>query len=201
MGKRKSSYVHGRSSLGSSAFDCVGDHFERHQSLGTICCAYSSCWLSILWVSSKQWSFWCLWFPQHWLTSCRFCIGHPILVGWNSINSNTVRTRTVSAAVYNIMVQIGGIISSNIYRADDAPFYKRGNKVLIGICVFDIFLFLGVKLYYIQRNKYKAKIWESYSAEEKENYLATTKDKGNKRLDFQFHHWWPTLRREKNREQ
>jgi len=110
------------------------------------------------------------------------------LVGWNSINSNTVRTRTVSAAVYNIMVQIGGIVSSNIYRADDAPFYKRGNKVLIGICVFDIFLFLGVKLYYIQRNKYKAKIWESYSAAEKENYLATTKDRGNKRLDFQFHH-------------
>ncbi|KAI9287822.1 major facilitator superfamily transporter [Umbelopsis sp. AD052] len=113
---------------------------------------------------------------------------HPILVGWNSINSNTVRTRTVSAAVYNMMVQIGGIAASNIYRADDAPFYKRGNKVLIGICVFDIFLFLGVKLYYIQRNKYKARIWEAYTAEEKEHYLVTTKHKGNKRLDFQFHH-------------
>jgi hypothetical protein len=80
-------------------------------------------------------------------------------------------------------VQIGGIISSNIYRADDAPFYKRGNKVLIGICVLDIFLFLGVKLYYIQRNKYKTKFWELYSVEEKEHYLATTKDQGNKRLD------------------
>lgn len=110
------------------------------------------------------------------------------MVGWNSINSNTVRTRTVSAAVYNIMVQIGGIISANIYRADDAPLYKRGNKILIGICVFDIFLFLGVKLYFVWRNKSKAKVWDSFTPEEKVHYLNTTKQAGNKRLDFQFRH-------------
>ncbi|GAB5589362.1 hypothetical protein Unana1_04262 [Umbelopsis nana] len=113
---------------------------------------------------------------------------HPILVGWNSINSNTVRTRTVSAAVYNMMVQVGGIVSSNIYRANDAPLYRRGNRVLIGICVFDIFLFIAVKLYYIWRNKSKAKIWDAFTPEEKLNYLSTTTDAGNKRLDFQFHH-------------
>lgn len=118
----------------------------------------------------------------------KYLSGHPILVGWNSINSNTVRTRTVSAAVYNIMVQLGSIISSNIYTADDAPLYRRGNKVLIGICVFDIFLFIGVKAYYIWRNKSKAKIWDAMTEDEKLNYLATTTDLGNKRLDFRFHH-------------
>ncbi|KAK4208242.1 putative transporter [Rhypophila decipiens] len=111
---------------------------------------------------------------------------HPLQVGWCSRNSNTVRTRTVSAALYNIAVQLGSIISSNIYRRDDRPEYRRGNRVLVGICCWNIALYLGVKGYYWWRNKKRDEKWDQMGKEERERYLETTGDKGSKRLDFRF---------------
>jgi len=113
---------------------------------------------------------------------------HPIQVGWNSRNSNSVRSRTVSAACYNMFVQASGIISSNIYRADDAPRYKRGNKQLLAINVMNIFLYILVKAYYSWRNKKREEKWASMTEEQRIEYLATTKDQGNKRLNFKFQH-------------
>ncbi|KAI0095423.1 MFS general substrate transporter [Hypoxylon sp. NC0597] len=113
---------------------------------------------------------------------------HPIQVGWNSRNSNTVRARTVSAACYNMFCQAGGIISSNIYRADDAPLYRRGNKQLLAILVMNIVLYSLTKVYYVLRNRYRNRRWNAMTADEKLHYLSTTTDEGNKRLDFRFEH-------------
>lgn len=85
-------------------------------------------------------------------------------------------------------VQVGNIISSNIYRDEDKPLYRRGNKILVAICAFNIVLFYFVKYYYIRRNKQRDVVWDSMSAVQKEHYLATTKDEGLKRLDFRFVH-------------
>ncbi|KAL6819940.1 major facilitator superfamily domain-containing protein [Trichoderma camerunense] len=120
------------------------------------------------------------------LTSYPYC--HAILVGWTSKNSNNVGTRSVSAAMYNMCVQVGSVISAYIYVADDAPLYHRGNTNLVIINILGIVLFLLAKLYYIFRNKQKEKVWNAMSEEARKEYTANTKLQGSGRLDFRFAH-------------
>ncbi|KAI6016952.1 hypothetical protein BKA83DRAFT_4211429 [Pisolithus microcarpus] len=46
----------------------------------------------------------------------------------------------------------------------------------------------GTKAYCIWRNHQRDKIWNRMTAEERGYYLKTTKDVGNRRLDFCFTH-------------
>lgn len=87
-----------------------------------------------------------------------------------------------------MMVQAGGITASNIYRADDAPRYKRGDRALVAIVVLNIVVYLLTKVYYVWRNKSRDKKWDAMTEDERLHYLATMKDEGNKRWDFRFAH-------------
>ncbi|KAL7625869.1 hypothetical protein AAE478_005092 [Parahypoxylon ruwenzoriense] len=113
-------------------------------------------------------------------------LGHPVQVGWISRNSNTVRSRAVGAALYNMFLQTGVIISSNIYRSDDAPLYRRGNSILIGILSLNLVLYVLAKAYYVRRNRIRERKWDAMTPEEKLVYLADHQDAGNKRLDFRL---------------
>jgi hypothetical protein len=94
-----------------------------------------------------------------------------------------------------------------MYRENDKPMYRTGNKILLAICGYNFVLFIGAKLFYVWRNRYDFRIslknvdvaeitfyrvrdrrWNELSLAERKTYLATTKDKGNKRLDFRFAH-------------
>jgi hypothetical protein len=88
--------------------------------------------------------------------------------------------------MYNMTVQASNIISQNIYRNDDKPMYRRGNRVLLGILAYNFVLFIAAKVYYVKVNAKREKIWSAMSKDEKDHYLETTTDKGNKRLDFRF---------------
>lgn len=111
---------------------------------------------------------------------------HAAHVGWCSRLSNAVRTRAVSAALYNITIQLSGIASSNIYRDDDKPLYRRGNAQLIAINAATVVAYLLAKAYYAWRNGKKSAIWDKMSSEEKSRYLGENDGLGNKRLDFRF---------------
>ncbi|SCZ96087.1 BZ3500_MvSof-1268-A1-R1_Chr8-1g09994 [Microbotryum saponariae] len=117
-----------------------------------------------------------------------FPYAHPILVSLNSRNSGSVRTRSVSASLYNMFVQAGSIVASNIYQSKDKPYYRHGNRVLLGIVSANIVLFFLAKVYYVARNQQRAKKWEALTVEQRRTYLETTKDEGNRRLDFKFAH-------------
>lgn len=113
---------------------------------------------------------------------------HAICVSWVSRNSNSIRSRSVCSAIYNVMVQLGNIAANNIYRSDDKPLYKRGNMQLFACSVALVPLLLVVKAYYVWRNKSRENIWNSMTVEQQEEYVKTTTDRGNKRLDFRFDH-------------
>ncbi|KFY26563.1 hypothetical protein V493_04018 [Pseudogymnoascus sp. VKM F-4281 (FW-2241)] len=89
---------------------------------------------------------------------------HAILVGMISRNANSVATRAVSTALYNMSYQFGSIAAANIYRDNDKPYYYTGNKVLLGLCSANIAIFVLAKLYYIKRNQAKERGWNKLTA-------------------------------------
>ncbi|KAH8594418.1 major facilitator superfamily transporter [Bisporella sp. PMI_857] len=112
---------------------------------------------------------------------------HPIVSSWISENTFDVKKRLITAATYNVIVQIGSLIGSQIYRKYDSPYYKQGNKVLISICALSLIVFVVQRYYLIILNNRKEKIWESMSAEERnvyQNDIEAREKDGNKRLDF-----------------
>lgn len=134
---------------------------------------------------------------------------HPIVSAWISENTFDVQKRAITAATYNVVVQIGAVIASRefcctsinmkqtfvtdkmteIYRDSDSPYYYTGNKVLIAICVLSMAAFVIQRQYLWFLNRQKGKEWSTMSPEEQVLYQsdqeAREKD-GNKRLDFRF---------------
>lgn len=86
-------------------------------------------------------------------------------------------------------MQIGSLIGSQIYRADDSPYYYRGNKVLISIAGLTLLTFICQRQYLIYLNKRKERDWERLSLLERSEYQNNQGQReadGNKRWDFRF---------------
>lgn len=68
-----------------------------------------------------------------------------------------------------------------IYRDNDKPLYRTGNKVLIALAAYSLVMFIVAKFYYVWRNKQNAEVWDNMSSEERERYVAENQHLGNKR--------------------
>lgn len=114
---------------------------------------------------------------------------HPIISSWISENSFDVKKRAITAATYNVIVQVGSLVGSQIYRSWDGPYYHVGNSVLLAICVLSLVAIAGQRQVLVHLNKRKEQRWEVMSAEERTAYQSDTvarEKEGNKRLDFRF---------------
>ncbi|KAF9269847.1 major facilitator superfamily transporter [Marasmius fiardii PR-910] len=114
---------------------------------------------------------------------------HPIVSAWISENTFDVKKRAITAATYNVIVQIGSLIGSQIYRSYDAPYYKRGNAVCLAICALSLVTFLVQRQVLVYLNRQKETKWNAMSAEERaiyQNDKEAREGDGNKRLDFRF---------------
>ncbi|KAF5024515.1 hypothetical protein F66182_3455 [Fusarium sp. NRRL 66182] len=115
----------------------------------------------------------------------------PFIIYLYVVDMSTVN-RWVSFAALTLLlgsptahpIQSDGIIASNVYRRDDAPRYREGNKNLLAIIAMNITMYILTRMYYIWRNASRDKIWNAMDNDQRKNYLETTKDEGNKRLDF-----------------
>ncbi|KAF2487522.1 major facilitator superfamily domain-containing protein [Neohortaea acidophila] len=159
---------------------------ERALVSSIMCIWIMPCLIALRWWSGTSVNAWGTFAIINVLLSYPYC--HAIVVAWASRNSGSVRTRSVSAAAYNMCVQAGNIIASNIYRTSDAPKYHKGNDILIALNFASIALFVLTKYYYKRKNTLRERKWAAMTPEERETYLNETKDEGNKRLDFRFAH-------------
>ncbi|KAL4801067.1 major facilitator superfamily domain-containing protein [Aspergillus venezuelensis] len=114
---------------------------------------------------------------------------HTVIVALTSRNAGSVRTHTVASALYKMSVQVSSIAGANVYRTEDSPYYRQGNKVLIGLAVASMCLFSAAKAYYDWHNRHRrrnAAKWEALTTEQRETYLRENPVLNNKRIDFTF---------------
>ncbi|KAF8164670.1 major facilitator superfamily domain-containing protein [Pholiota molesta] len=77
---------------------------------------------------------------------------HPLNIAWLSENTGSVGKRTVASGMIIGASNIYGVWGSQIYRADDAPDFKRGNLINIGFAGVAFVLWLAQKTAYRMRN-------------------------------------------------
>ncbi|KAI5121462.1 hypothetical protein M0805_003919 [Coniferiporia weirii] len=111
---------------------------------------------------------------------------HPLNIAWMSENTGSVGKRTIASGAIIGFANIYGTWGSQIYRADDSPYFKRGNIVNIVFAGTAVLLWIAQKSYYKYRNARNAKRLAELSDAERELEELDAERKGNRSVTFRF---------------
>ncbi|KAG2005509.1 allantoate permease [Coprinopsis cinerea AmutBmut pab1-1] len=111
---------------------------------------------------------------------------HPLNIAWMSENTGSAGKRTVASGLIIGASNIYGVWGSQIYRADDAPDFKRGNLINIAFSAVAFALWFYQKGLYVYRNRRNAAILARMTEEEKREEERLREQKGNRSVLFKF---------------
>ncbi|TFK68769.1 MFS general substrate transporter [Pluteus cervinus] len=111
---------------------------------------------------------------------------HPLNIAWMSENTGSIGKRTLGSGLVIGAANLHGTWGSQIYRADDAPDFKRGNLINIAIAGTTFILWIIQKLYYQYCNARNAERFTALTEEEKEREENLKDQKGNRSLTYRF---------------
>jgi len=99
----------------------------------------------------------------------------PLLISWGSNNMGGMQKRAIGMAIVVSVGNMGGILSSYVYRAVDKPRYFPGHGAIIGSLFIGLICATFLELYYMRRNKAKLAAIEArgheWTAEEKKAHM------------------------------
>ncbi|CEP17471.1 hypothetical protein [Parasitella parasitica] len=111
---------------------------------------------------------------------------HGMHIAWMSSNLAPLGKRNIALGAVIGAANICGVPGSQIYQADDAPRFFRGNWINFSITLAAGIFLLVQHVRYTLTNKLRENRWNSFSDDEKKTYLESTKDEGSNRLDYRF---------------
>jgi len=111
---------------------------------------------------------------------------HPLNIGWMSENTASIGKRSVASGAVIFAANIYGVWASQIYQADDAPFFKRGNSINIAFAGFTTIMWIVQKYYYRHLNKVHERKYAELTEEEKKIEDSLVEKKGNRSLRYRY---------------
>lgn len=85
----------------------------------------------------------------------------PGVISWNANNLSGSYKRAVGMALQISIGNLGGAISSNVYLARQAPYYKLGHGLCMGMGLMGFVSTLVLALSFMYENKQKVKNWKA----------------------------------------
>ncbi|KZP33143.1 MFS general substrate transporter [Athelia psychrophila] len=111
---------------------------------------------------------------------------HPLNIAWMTENTGTVGTRTIASGLIIGSANIYGVWGSQIYQADDSPYFKTGNTINIVFAGTAVCLWIAQKFYYRHLNARHRRQWEALSERERRQVDEDRDKEGSKSVSFTF---------------